>query len=126
MDKKLAQPLGGNVMPRFGGPATMMRLPMQEDATGLDACFIGVPFDIGTSNRSGTRFGRLVVPLVCKTSAVASDPAASSGPALLVAWLLSFNRPPWSSSGTVQICVFPDWKSKYASRLPSGVKDHGY
>jgi agmatinase len=24
---------------------------------GLDACFIGVPFDIGTSNRSGARFG---------------------------------------------------------------------
>jgi guanidinobutyrase len=57
MEKKLNQPLGGNVMPRFGGPATMMRLPTQEDATGLDACFIGVPFDIGTSNRSGTRFG---------------------------------------------------------------------
>src|SRR5499433_838674 len=57
MDKKLNQPLGGNVMPRFGGPATMMRLPAREDAAGLDACFIGVPFDIGTSNRSGTRFG---------------------------------------------------------------------
>jgi guanidinobutyrase len=57
MEKKLAQPLGGNVMPRFGGPGTMMRLPAREDAAGLDACFIGVPFDIGTSNRSGARFG---------------------------------------------------------------------
>jgi guanidinobutyrase len=57
MEKKLAQPLGGNVMPRFGGPATMMRLPARESAEGLDACFIGVPFDIGTSNRSGARFG---------------------------------------------------------------------
>ena len=57
MEKKLNQPLGGNVMPRFGGPGTMMRLPSREDATGLDACFIGVPFDIGTSNRSGARFG---------------------------------------------------------------------
>jgi len=57
MEKKINQPLGGNVMPRFGGPATMMRLAAQEDAAGLDACFIGVPFDIGTSNRSGTRFG---------------------------------------------------------------------
>jgi guanidinobutyrase len=26
-------------------------------AEGLDACFVGVPMDIGTSNRSGTRFG---------------------------------------------------------------------
>lgn len=51
------QPLGGNQMPRFGGPATMMRLPSRPDATGLDACFVGVPFDIGTSNRAGARFG---------------------------------------------------------------------
>jgi len=51
------QPLGGNQMPRFGGPATMMRLPAQDDVQGLDACFVGVPFDIGTSNRSGARFG---------------------------------------------------------------------
>lgn len=26
------QPLGGNEMPRFGGPATMMRLPGQATA----------------------------------------------------------------------------------------------
>lgn len=51
------QPLGGNDMPRFGGPATMMRLPAQATAEGLDACFIGVPMDHGTSNRSGTRLG---------------------------------------------------------------------
>jgi guanidinobutyrase len=57
MDKLLAQPLSGNVLPRFAGPATMMRLPAREDAAGLDACFIGIPLDIGTSNRSGTRFG---------------------------------------------------------------------
>lgn len=44
-------------MPRFGGPATMMRLPTQSDTCGLDACFVGVPLDIGTSHRSGTRFG---------------------------------------------------------------------
>ena len=44
-------------MPRFGGPATMMRLPAQESAEGLDACFIGIPMDIGTSNRPGTRLG---------------------------------------------------------------------
>lgn len=44
-------------MPRFGGPGTMMRLPAQAGADGLDACFVGVPFDIGTSNRAGARFG---------------------------------------------------------------------
>ena len=41
------QPLGGNDMPRFGGVATMMRLPSQSDAKGLDACFVGIPLDIG-------------------------------------------------------------------------------
>lgn len=51
------QPLGGNEMPRFAGPGTMMRLPAFEDASELDVCFIGIPLDIGTSNRSGTRFG---------------------------------------------------------------------
>ncbi len=55
MPKELNQPLGGNEMPRFGGPATMMRLPTQEGTEGLDACFVGVPLDIGTSNRPGAR-----------------------------------------------------------------------
>ncbi|MBT6119688.1 MAG: agmatinase [Rhodospirillaceae bacterium] len=57
MADQFNQPLGGNDMPRFGGPATMMRLPSQQGAAGLDACFVGVPFDIGTSNRAGTRHG---------------------------------------------------------------------
>ncbi|KAB1082184.1 agmatinase [Neorhizobium galegae] len=54
---KLNQPLGGNEMPRFGGTATMMRLPGASSPEGLDACFIGVPIDIGASWRAGTRFG---------------------------------------------------------------------
>lgn len=44
-------------MPRFGGPATMMRLPMAASPQGLNVGFIGVPLDIGTSHRPGTRFG---------------------------------------------------------------------
>lgn len=44
-------------MPRFGGVATMLRLPQASSAQGLDAAFIGVPLDIGTSHRPGTRFG---------------------------------------------------------------------
>jgi len=51
------QPLGGNEMPRFAGPNTFMRLPSAADASGLDVAFVGVPMDIGTSWRSGTRFG---------------------------------------------------------------------
>ena len=51
------QPLGGNDMPRFGGPATMMRLPSATSPEGLDVAFIGIPMDHGTSNRPGTRLG---------------------------------------------------------------------
>lgn len=51
------QPLGGNEMPRFGGPNTFMRLPVAETPDGLDVAFVGVPMDIGASWRSGTRFG---------------------------------------------------------------------
>ena len=35
----------------------MMRLPSQPTADGLHACFVGVPLDIGTSNRPGARLG---------------------------------------------------------------------
>lgn len=54
---KYNQPLGGNDMPRFGGPASFMRLPTQATTEGLDVAFIGIPMDHGTSNRSGTRLG---------------------------------------------------------------------
>ena len=60
MTKHLHQPLGGNEMPRFGGIASMMRLPVIEtpdELAKLDAAFVGIPLDIGTSLRSGTRFG---------------------------------------------------------------------
>ncbi|CAJ0812146.1 Guanidinobutyrase [Ralstonia wenshanensis] len=53
----LFQPASGNAMPRFGGIATMMRLPAAASSAGLDACFVGVPFDLGTSNRNGARLG---------------------------------------------------------------------
>jgi guanidinobutyrase len=55
--KNLNQPLGGNEMPRFGGLASMMRLPMANSPKGLNAGFVGVPLDIGTSHRPGARFG---------------------------------------------------------------------
>lgn len=50
------QPIGGNELPRFAGPGTMMRLPQVESSEGLDACFVGVGIDIGTSHRPGARF----------------------------------------------------------------------
>ena len=51
------QPLGGNEMPRYAGPGTMFRLPAADNAEGLDIAIAGVGLDIGTSNRTGARFG---------------------------------------------------------------------
>ena len=79
--KPFNQPLSGNAMPRFGGPATMMRLPTQETAEGLDACFVGIPLDIGTSNRPGARLAprqirdesRMLRPFNVSTGAAPSE-----------------------------------------------------
>lgn len=49
-------PPSSEFVARVSGIATMAKLPYQETAEGLDAAFIGVPIDTGTSNRPGTRF----------------------------------------------------------------------
>jgi len=54
---KYNQPLSGNEMPRFAGIASMFRLPTPETRKGIEVGIIGVPLDIGTSNRNGTRYG---------------------------------------------------------------------
>lgn len=51
------QPISGNDLARFSGPNTFMRLPAVNDLKGLDVAIVGIPLDIGTSWRSGTRFG---------------------------------------------------------------------
>ena len=51
------QPISGNELARFSGPNTFMRLPQARSMEGLDVAVLGVPMDIGTSWRSGTRFG---------------------------------------------------------------------
>jgi agmatinase len=47
-------------LPHFAGINTFCKTPYLEDVkkvSGFDAAVIGVPFDIGTTYRSGTRFG---------------------------------------------------------------------
>ncbi|KUJ82034.1 agmatinase [Ruegeria profundi] len=51
------QPISGNDLARFSGPNTFMRLPQSDKLAGLDVAVLGIPMDIGTSWRSGTRFG---------------------------------------------------------------------
>jgi agmatinase len=43
--------------PRFTGPRTYARLPHVKDLAGVDAAVYGMPWDGGTSFRSGARFG---------------------------------------------------------------------
>ncbi|XP_006145325.1 agmatinase, mitochondrial [Tupaia chinensis] len=51
------QPPSSEFVARPVGVCSMMRLPVQTNPEGLDAAFVGVPLDIGTSNRPGARFG---------------------------------------------------------------------
>ncbi|NXC49639.1 SPEB protein, partial [Penelope pileata] len=54
---QLNVPPSAEFMARPAGVCSMLRLPVQSSAQGLDAAFIGVPLDTGTSNRPGARFG---------------------------------------------------------------------
>jgi guanidinobutyrase len=56
-ENRFNQPLSGNHMPRFAGQASFFRLPIQQDAEGLNVALLGMPVDTGTSNRGGARFG---------------------------------------------------------------------
>ncbi|MBM3526373.1 MAG: agmatinase [Alphaproteobacteria bacterium] len=50
-------PLDSGVVPRFLEVATFMRLPAYKSAAGLDVALVGVPFDLGTTFRTGARHG---------------------------------------------------------------------
>src|SRR3984957_11818818 len=50
-------PVDALVYPRFAGVATFMRLPNITDEQRLDVALIGVPYDGGTTYRTGPRFG---------------------------------------------------------------------
>jgi guanidinopropionase len=50
------QPLDSERVPRFAGPSTFMRLPTATPDQ-VDVALIGVPFDGGTTNRTGARHG---------------------------------------------------------------------
>src|SRR4029453_7062459 len=47
---------GAGLQPFMGIPS-FMRLPVSRQLDGVDVAILGVPFDIGTSYRTGTRFG---------------------------------------------------------------------
>jgi agmatinase len=43
--------------PRYTGVRTFARCPSAESPDGVDVAVLGIPFDTGTTNRPGTRFG---------------------------------------------------------------------
>lgn len=50
-------PVDSTKSPRFAGVSTFARLPYSRDLTGVDAVFVGIPFDDATTFRPGARFG---------------------------------------------------------------------
>jgi len=50
-------PAFGSDLEPFMGIPTFMRLPATRELDGIDIAVLGIPFDSGTSYRSGTRFG---------------------------------------------------------------------
>ena len=57
---KRFRPVSGNILPRFAGIPTFMRLPhvpVQETNGDVDIGLFGIPWDGGTTNRPGARHG---------------------------------------------------------------------
>jgi guanidinopropionase len=54
---KFYEPIDAALVPRFAGLSTFMRLPVVTDFREVDIALIGVPFDGGTTNRTGARHG---------------------------------------------------------------------
>jgi guanidinopropionase len=47
----------GQRLPPYSGVPTFLSLPYANDTAGLDVALVGVPMDLGVSNRPGARFG---------------------------------------------------------------------
>src|SRR5262245_13113958 len=50
-------PLDSKQYPRFASIATFMRSKQRESPEGLDIALVGVPYDLGSSSRAGSRHG---------------------------------------------------------------------
>ncbi|MCK0209382.1 agmatinase [Starkeya koreensis] len=53
---KTFEPLDSGSIPRYAGLPTFMRLPVAEPSQ-VDIALLGLPFDLGVTNRAGTRHG---------------------------------------------------------------------
>ncbi|MEH6607035.1 MAG: agmatinase [Pseudomonadales bacterium] len=63
MNRKLADNPRSSSKP-YSGISTLLDLPHREDWTDLDVALVGVPMDLGVTNRSGARYGPRAVRTV--------------------------------------------------------------
>ena len=56
-DKEAQREHAPMLRPRFTGIASFMRTPIAESLEGLDIALIGIPTDLGVTNRAGARHG---------------------------------------------------------------------
>jgi guanidinopropionase len=55
--QQVFQPIDSAITPRFAEPATFMRTPHVPDGDGVEIALVGIPFDLGSTNRAGPRHG---------------------------------------------------------------------
>jgi guanidinopropionase len=68
------------ITPRFAGHVSFFRLPVQDSASGLDIAVCGVPFDGGSTNKTGARAGPRQVREMSHNHIRPVHPAANSSP----------------------------------------------
>ncbi len=56
-ENEVKQPATAFASPRFCNSGNFMRMERRASADGLDFAIYGIPFDTGSSYRSGARFG---------------------------------------------------------------------
>jgi agmatinase len=64
------EPSDALVAPRYVGVRTFGRCPLVDDPEGVDVAVLGIPFDTGTTNRPGARFG----PEAVRSASIALRP----------------------------------------------------
>jgi len=69
-DRPRYEPPDAFAAPRFAGVRTFGRSPVATDAEGVDVAVLGIPFDAGTTNRPGARFG----PEAIRSASIALRP----------------------------------------------------
>ena len=50
-------PYGTQAEPTYSGVTSFLRRKYTKDLSGVDVAVVGVPFDVATTGRPGTRFG---------------------------------------------------------------------